>query len=593
MDFRRLFEIFPFQQSRYPQKVALAHRQGGESWETFSTEECLRYINRVSAGLLNLGLNRGDKVAILSIGGSAYWNFLDFGMQQIGLITVPIHAITPLEELIYILNDCEARACFVSDGNIYAMLEAVREKIPLLERIYSIREEEDLPHWEEILSEPLARHLEKIQSFRAAIHEDDLATIIYTSGVTGAPKGVMLSHKNMVSNIKAIITMVPVNCDKRTISFLPLSHVFERMVVFTYIAVGASVYYAEAHQEMEPPLREVKPHYFTAVPRMIERFYELVREREKGMHPLFRRIHRWAIRLGQRYNETRRLALWYFIKLQIADLLVYQQWRRAMGGRIDGIVVGAAALKPQLGRLFSAAGIDIREGYGLTETAPVIAFNRFEPGGVRFGTVGMPIPGIELKIEALPGVEEGEIWVKGPNVMLGYYNHPDLTAQAFTEDGWFRTGDVGRFVHQHFLEVTGRKRHMIKTSSGKFISLQQLEAHLRDSSYIEQCMTIGLNRPFVSAIILPDFYFLEQWCRKNRIHWTAPPYMVHNHKVKQFYSQLIEQLNESLQSFEKIRAFRLTHEDWTVNNGMYTATLKLRRNVIYEKYRKEIEGMYA
>ena len=398
MDFRRLFDLFPYQQAIYPQKVALAHRDGLK-WQKYSTDECLTEINRVSAGLLDQGLIRNDKVALLFDQGNAFWNFLDFGMQQIGVIAVPIHSAIGVKELEFILKDAEVKFCITSSKALFEKVEHVSDNILNLKKIFCLEKINNVPGWETLTTEPTDKHLEELQAFRAAIHEDDLATIIYTSGSSGMPKGVMLSHKNIVSNIKATITLVPLNCDKRVLSFLPLSHIFERMVTYSYIAAGASVYYVDKTTNLVAFAKEIRPHYFTSVPRFLEKFYDGILERVSKMNRLKRTIFLWAIKLGERYEGKKGISVFYFLKLKIADLLVFRNWRIALGNRIEGVVVGAAALQPRLGKLFSAAGIEIREGYGLTETSPVISFNRFEPGGVRFGTVGIPIPGVALKID--------------------------------------------------------------------------------------------------------------------------------------------------------------------------------------------------
>ncbi len=591
MDFRRLFEILPFQQEKYPQKIAFAHRTGS-SWETFSTSNCLQQIEEISTGLLNIGINRGDKVAIIATEGTAYWNLLDLAIQQIGGIVVPIYAITPKEELLFILEDSETKCCFVAHKAVYSTLEKWIKDSKYLKKVFALEPFSDAVYWKTILSTPTAEHKEKFSLFKAAVHEDDVATIIYTSGVTGAPKGVMLSHKNIVSNIKSIIQLVPVNCDKRTLSFLPLSYIFERMVVYTYMAVGASVYYCKPDESLTKAMQEIRPHYLTSTPRNLEGLYiELLDFIKIKIAPI-RFFHNWAIRLGKRYKQTSRFAFLYFLKLQIADLLVYSWWRRRFGGKIDGIVVGAGSLNPDLARLFSAAGIDIREGYGLTEAAPVITLNRFEPGGFQFGTAGMPIPDVEVKIDAPEGETQGEIIVRGPNVMIGYYNHPDLTAQAFKEDRWFKTGDLGEWVNKRFLRIVGRKKTAPQIKGEKLVTLSNIEEKLRRSAYVDQCMAVGLNRPFVVIVILPDFRSLHRWCISKGVHWESPEKILKKKEVIELFKNIISDINKQLRSFEHITDFKLVPGEWSVANGMFTATQTLRRSVIYDKYREEIESMY-
>ena len=591
MDFRRLFDILPYQQARFPNKVALASKEGIE-WKKYSTSTCIEQANRVSAGLIALGLKRGDKMAILTHRGSPQWVFLDFGMQQAGVIPVPIHGSCSREELAFILNDAAILYCIVENRELLDKVMALQSEVPSLKGIYTLQPLPDAPGWESLTAEPTTKHLETLQALRAAIHEDDLATIIYTSGTTGEPKGVMLSHRNIVSNIKATITLIPADYTKRAVSFLPLSHIFERMVAFTYMAVGTSVYYLHQQENIPEFIKEVRPHYFTAVPRFLEKAYDGILEQASQRPLLIKRLVLWALSVGEHYKMRGRFQPLYWFKLQLADLLVFSYWRRQLGGRIEGIFVGAAALQDRLARLFTAAGIPVREGYGMTETSPIIAFNRFSPGGTRFGTVGIPIPGLELRIDAPEGTEEGEILVKGPNVMMGYYNRPEETAAAFTEDGWLRTGDIGKVTHKRFLQITGRKKDIFKTSGGKYIAPQELENTLRSSPYIVECMVLGFQRPFATALILPHFNLLQSWCEENDIHWTAPQFMVHNHKVEQFMAQEVERINEGLPSYKHIRNFHLLHQPWSAETGELTPTLKARRDVILEKFSKEVDGLY-
>lgn len=591
MDFRRLFDIFPYQKAIYPKKNALVHRLDSE-WERFSTEDCLYQIDCVSAGLLALGLKRNDKAAILFERNNAFWNFLDFGLQQIGVIVVPVHAAIGEKELQFILEDAGVKLCITSSAKLYEKVKNVATDFLKTHEIFCLEKTGDAPGWNELTTTPDPNHLETIESLRAAIKEDDLATIIYTSGASGIPKGVMLSHRNIVSNIKATISLVPVNFKKRVFSFLPLSHIFERMVTYTYMAAGASVYYLDKNSDLLREAKTIKPNYFTCVPRFLEKFYSGILEKAAGMNRFKRYILLWAIALGEQFGDKKGKSPIYFIKLKIADILVFRNWRKALGGKVEGIVVGAAALQPRLGKLFSAAGINIREGYGLTETSPVISFNRFEPGGVRFGTVGIPVPGVQVKIGHPNDNGEGEILVKSQGVMAGYYNKPELTSEVFDDEGWFHTGDIGKIVYKRFLKITDRKKDLFKTTTGKFISPQTIENLLNNSPFIDQSMIVGANRSFVAALIVPDFDYLESWCEKNNVHWTAAQFMVINPKVVRHFEQLIKELNQDLTKQEKIRKFSLLHEEWTTESGDITPTLKLRRPYLLEKYQKIIEEMF-
>ncbi|MBK6902778.1 MAG: long-chain fatty acid--CoA ligase [Saprospirales bacterium] len=593
MDFHRLFDILPYQAAKYPQKVALAHKDH-HTWKTYSTEESLREIALFSAGFLHLGLKKGDKAAIISHHGSATWNFLDLALQQIGVVVVPIHSNQSAPNIEYILRDAEAKYCFTDGIDLYEKIVALQLSVPSLKGVFTFEKYPGTPSVVDLRTEPNERHQAEFQTYKGVIHEDDLATIIYTSGTTGQPKGVELTHKNIVSNIKSVLSVIPVNCDHTVLSFLPLSHIFERMVTYTYLAVGASLYYAERTDNLAATYKEVRPHYFTAVPLLLERIYEHIYARTLKGPMLARKIVRWSLQLGERYHQKRQaVGLLYWFQLRVADLLVYRLWRKALGGRIQGVCVGAAALDEKLGRLFSAAGITIREGYGLTETSPVLTFNRFEPGLNRFGTVGIPIAGVSIRIDQPDETGAGEIQAKGPNVMRGYHKLPEEISAVFTEDGWFRTGDIGQIVHHRFLQITDRKKDIFKTTSGKFIAPKHLENKLQLSPFIDQCMVIGFNKPFVVALILPNFPLLELWCNENHVHWTAPQYMVINPKVEKFFQSIVDQTNEDLVKHEKIRNFLLLHENWSIEQGELTPTLKLIRSSIEKKFGADIEKLYA
>ncbi|MCB0569289.1 MAG: long-chain fatty acid--CoA ligase [Phaeodactylibacter sp.] len=591
MDFRRLFDILPYQQARFPQQSALAYKAGGR-WEHYSIAACIEAVNRVSAGLLRLGLEQGDRVAIFSYGGSPRWIFSDLGAQQAGFISVPVHATASEQELAFILRETDARYCLLSGREQLERVKALMPGLPALRGYFTLDTLAGEPGWEQFVAEPSAQDTEHIGRMREAIPEDALATIIYTSGTTGEPKGVMLSHRNIVSNIKATMALLPADHTKRAVSFLPLSHIFERMVAYTYLAMGVSLFFAGPPEQLLETFREARPHYFTAVPRYLEKAYDEIVARTRRQPAPVRALMRWAIKVGEQYRSRRRFGPGYRARLFWARLLAFRVWRRHLGGKVEGVYVGAAALQPRLARLFTAAGIPIYEGYGLTETSPVIAFNRAEPGGVRFGTAGIPLPGLELKLDKQEGDEEGEILVKGPGVMMGYYKREAETKAVFTEDGWFRTGDVGRIVHKRFLQITGRKKDIFKTSSGKYVAPLEVENHMKGSAFVEECLVIGFQRSFPAALLLPNFEALEQWCREHKVHWTAPAYMVHNNKVQQLMDEVLRQANETLPSHKRIRNYHLLSEPWTVETGELTPTFKTRREAIFDKFRKEIEAIY-
>ncbi|MBL7807150.1 MAG: long-chain fatty acid--CoA ligase [Saprospiraceae bacterium] len=596
MTFSLLFEILEYQQARFPQKVSAAGWRNGQ-WHTLTTTELLAERDQISAGLLHTGLHPGDRVGILAHCGSPEWLIADAAMMQVGIIPVPIHATARPDEMAHIAQDAELKACFVSNAS---MLQKLLDSGTQLKRIFSFEPRSDNPDvvsWNALACDPDEHLAGKIKYYREGIQEDQLATLLYTSGTTGMPKGVMLTHKNIVSNVKSVLAIVPLGPESLAVSFLPMSHILERMVCFTYQAAGTAIWFADSVERLPRILQEVRPHFISAVPRVLERMYErLLEERNRG-GKLKKKILDWAIALGERfpYSGGQAMPLDYRLKRWLADVLVFRQWRKRMGGRIRNIVVGAAALQPRLGRLFSAARIDVREGYGLTETSPVIAFNRFEPGGVHFGTVGIPAPGVEVRISTETDEEgNGEVEVRGPNVTQGYLNLPEESAERFTPDGWFKTGDLGRFEYKRFLRITGRKSEVFKTTTGKFVAPAFVEQQLVRSPFISQAMAIGLNRPYVAALIVPDFQQLEYWCQQNKVHWTAPQYMILNPKVQKLFRQELDQLNETrLGPVEKVREFQLLHEPWTPENGLLTPTLKLRREVILKAFAAEVEKLFA
>ncbi|MCA0237204.1 MAG: long-chain fatty acid--CoA ligase [Bacteroidetes bacterium] len=602
MDFTRLFEVLEYQQHRYPQQMSIAGRQAHQ-WRNWSTAALLSERDRLSAGLLHCGLREGERVGILAHCGSPQWIMADAALLQIGLVPVPIHATARMDEIQHIAKDAELKACFVSNDAMLQKLIVAEVHFPSLFFFENLPEKELIPEntrcipWDELACDP-DEHLEgRIRFLRDGIQPERLATILYTSGTTGLPKGVMLSHANIVSNIKSVLAIVPVGPGVPVISFLPLSHIFERMVTYAYQAAGAPLWFAEAVEHLPKILPDIRPHFMTAVPRVLERMYERLQEERTRSGVLRRKVLDWALGLAERYPYSGGGVLppAYAFKRWLADMLVFRHWRKRMGGRIRYIAVGAAALQPRLGRLFSAAGIEVREGYGLTETSPVVAFNRFEPGGVHFGTVGIPAPGVEVRIGGpLDEDGNGEIEVRGPNVTSGYLHLPEETAARFTEDGWFKTGDLGRFEHKRFLKVTGRRSEVFKTTSGKFVAPAFVEQQLLRSPFISQCMVVGANQPFAAALIVPEFGVLENWCRENKVHWTAPQFMVLNPKVEKLFRQEIEHINETrLGTIEKIRHFHLLFEPWTAENGLLTPTLKLRRERLAEQHKGAIGKMFS
>ncbi|MCB0526156.1 MAG: long-chain fatty acid--CoA ligase [Lewinellaceae bacterium] len=599
MDFHRIFDILDYQQKRYPHRVAMAGREDG-NWRTWSTESVISERDSISVGLLRFGLQAGDRVAMLAHCGSPRWMIADAAMLQVGIVPVPIHTTARPDEIAHIVKDTALKGCFVSNQEMLDRITAAglsANAVFLLEdKKGAVSTKYGGKSWSELLVKPDESTLARLQELRSNISPETLATILYTSGTTGLPKGVMLSHENIVSNVKSVLAIVPVGPETTSVSFLPMSHIFERMVTYTYLAAGVPIWFSDSMERLPKTMMEVRPHFFTAVPRVLERMYERLIEERDRKNKLSKKIMDWAIALGERfpYSGSRAMPLDYRLKRILADILVFRSWRKRMGGRVQYIAVGAAALRPRLGRLFSAARIEVREGYGLTETSPVISFNRFEPGGVHFGTVGIPAPGVEVRIAAEQDeAGNGEVEVQGNNIMMGYWQLPAETAERFTPDGWFKTGDIGRFEYKRFLKITGRKSEIFKTTTGKFVAPGYVEQQLLGSQYISQCMVLGLNQPFVGALIVPNFQHLEAWCLENQVHWTSPQYMVLNPKIEKFFREEIERINEErLGPVEKIRAFTLLHENWTTENGLLTPTLKVRRDRVEESFKGEIGKMF-
>lgn len=590
-DFTRVFDLLTYQKAKYPNDQALNSFSSGQ-WRALSTEQIQTKVDALSCWFLSSGFTIGDKIIFVPVIGSPEWMILDFACQQVGIIVVPVHPTVHEEEFQLIAAETEARLCITADEGFYFKFHAYAEKNHSYIQFFHL--DVHTPNYFKPLQSAKASttELELLNETKQRIKEDDIVTILYTSGSTGLPKGVMLSHGNIVSNIKAILTILPLEPHDKVLSFLPFSHIFERAACYAYIAFGTSLYFSKEKESFTHDFKTVRPVFCSCVPRVLEKMYDFMEEQTLNKNILKRKVIGWAMAVGKQYGSERKLRPLFKIKLVLARWLVLSQWRKKLGGKIKYIAVGAASLRPDIGRLFSAAGIYIVEGYGMTETAPIISMNRFEPGLNRFGTVGMPVPGIEVMIESPNEEQEGEILVKGPNVMKGYFKKPEMTTEVLTPDGWMRTGDIGKFVYKRFLKITDRKKDIFKTSSGKYIAPQQLENHLKQSSFIQHSLIIGFQKPFVTALIVPHFEMLESWCAQQDIHWTSAQFMVHNIKVRGKFQQEIDWLNNELPNFKRIKNFILCHQDWTVENGEVTATLKPIRNIITENHKSEIEKMY-
>ncbi|TVR75269.1 MAG: long-chain fatty acid--CoA ligase [Marinilabiliales bacterium] len=590
MQVTRTFDILDAFKEKWPDKQdALASKTSGE-WRRYSIAEYAELARNVSYGLLSLGFKKGDKIATIS-NNRPEWNFADMGMSAVGAVHVPIYPTISDEEFKYILTHSDARMLIVSDKSLYTRLKPIADSIPEIEKFYTFNEVEGAPNFLELIElgkQNADKYRDELVKVKESIDPGELVSIIYTSGTTGVSKGVMLSHNNIVSNVKTVDPRFNITSDFRVLSFLPLCHIYERMVNYIYQYKGVSIYYAESMATIADNLRELKVNLFVTVPRLLERVYDKIIGKGKDLKGIKKSLFFWAVSLGLKYQDTGN-SWWYNFRLKIARKLIFSKWQQALGGKIEFIMTGGAAIQVRLARIFWAAGIPVLEGYGLTETSPVLAVNYFEePGNVRFGTVGPPVDNTEIRI-----AEDGEILAKGPGIMLGYYKDPDQTAQAIDKDGWFHTGDIGVMEENKFLKITDRKKEIFKTSSGKYIAPQVIENKIKESLFIDQAMVVGENEKFVSAIIVPNFEFLHNWCSIHKVNYRDNEELIRVPDVMARFQREITEINAKLGVTEQIKRFRLVHEEWTPISGELSPTLKLRRNVVYEKYDHLMQEIYG
>jgi long-chain acyl-CoA synthetase len=585
MGFRRLFDAFYFQKEHYPQDKALSEKIAGK-WVHYSTNDVIERINTLSRGLYHYGIRPGDKISIISANRSL-WTILDHAALQIGAIVVPVYPNISQSDYQFIFNDSGIRLVFVQDKSLWKKIEAILPETPGIEKIFTFNEVENASHWSELLKHEKEVDPLLIESIKKEIRPEALATIIYTSGTTGQPKGVMLSHKNVVSNAINALPVLPIKEGDKVMSSLPLCHIFERMVSYIFAYAGCNVYYVERVENIAENLREVKPHFFTTVPRLLEKMYERIMEKAEALKGFKKKLFDWSMKLTENYQVDKFQGVFYEAQLWLARKLVFSKWREALGGEIVGIMSGAAALQPRLQRIFNAAGIKVREGYGQTETSPVISVNRFERGESKIGTVGRPIPNVKVKIE-----KDGEICVKGDNVMLGYYNRPDLTAQVIDEEGWLHTGDVGEIDAEGYLKITDRKKELFKTSGGKSIAPQVIENKFKESPFIEQIMVLGENRKTISALIVPAFHHVKHWLEEQNIHIHSKEEIVQLPEVQKKFTSIRDGFNRQFSDVEKVKRFILLPQEWNVEGGELTPTLKLKRKIIMEKYKEQVAELY-
>lgn len=588
---QRLFDCIEYQLQHSPVEDMLAAKENG-GWVKFSTQKVASNINNLSAGLLSLGISCGDmtpesrdKIAVISK-NRPEWLILDMAVQRVGAVLTPIYPTISINELEFILNDAQVKIIFVNDEDLATKISDIKSCVPSLTDIYSFELVEGVKHWKEILSRATPELLAQAQLVADKIQYEDLATIIYTSGTTGKPKGVMLSHKNILSNTIAAIPCFPPGKNLKALSFLPLNHIFERMLSYVYLYSGSSIYYAESLESLAENIREVKPHIFSTVPRLLEKIYDRILSRGRELKGFKRKLFFWAHDLAIKFDLNKSAGIAYNIQLSLANRIIFNKWREALGARLKCIISGGAACQVRLIRIFTAARIPIMEGYGLTETSPVISVNRFEEKHRMIGTVGPILEGVQVKI-----AEDGEILCKGPNVMMGYYKQPALTAETF-EHGWFKTGDIGIIVDNTFLKITDRKKEMFKTSGGKYVAPLPIENKLKESPYIENLMILGAEQKYTGALIIPSFPNLREWCRIHGIAFTSKEEIIHNKQVVEMYKDLVESFNKYFNNVERIKRFELLPHDWSVETGEMTPKLSLKRKVIMEKYRDAVERIY-
>lgn len=585
----RTFDVLERALNMFPRPDAIAGKRGNE-WFTYSTEEYYKKAHQFALGMMALGISRGDKVATVT-NNRPEWNFADMGLAMIGAVHVPIYPTIGEEEYSYILEHCEAKYLVVGDQKLLEKLKPVAEKIPTILEIFGFEELSGIRNIDDIMNLGESKRGELaglLEETKKSIMPDDLATIIYTSGTTGVPKGVMLSQRNLVSNFTAHVKMHSLGKDHRVISFLPLCHVYERSVNYHFQHKGMGIYYVGNLGQILSSLKEVKPHMFNSVPRLLERVYDGFVAKGKELTGFKQKLYFWALNLTQHFEYNKKYGPLLSLKIKIADKLIYSKWRAALGGNIVYAVSGGAALQPRIARTLGMAGMYNLEGYGLTETSPVIAVNNPATGKMKIGTVGPLLEGYEVKI-----AEDGEILCKGPGVMMGYYKAPDLTAEVIDEDGWFHTGDIGTFEDGIYLKITDRKKEMFKLSGGKYIAPQMIENKLKVSNLIEQAMVIGANQKFASALISPNFVLLHDWCAERKIHFENNKELIQIPEVVAQIQKEVNAINKTLGQHEEIKRFRLVCAEWSPLTGELSPTLKLRRNVIAEKYKDIIAEIYS
>ena len=585
MENLKIFELDRRYAELYDKDDMLAGKQNGK-WRKYSCSEYIQTSDSIAYGLINLGLTKNDKICIIS-NNRPEWSLTDMGINKIGAINTPLYANSTRADYKYIINDSEAKILFIENEEIYKKVKGLDDEIDSLEHIYSFENITNVKSWNEIIElgliHPKKKEVEEIQN---SISENDLFTLIYTSGTTGNPKGVMLTHSNILSQLYAIENLLDLGINDRGISFLPLSHIFERMLEYYYLFKGVSIYYGSI-ENIGEDLKEIQPTVMPTVPRLLEKVYDKILTKGKSLTGFKKNMFFWALNLGLKHEYNGKNGFWYEFQLKIANVLVFKKWRDAVGGNVRMIISGSAALQERLARVFTAAKMPVSEGYGLTETSPVISVNLAHSKKPCYGTVGEIIKGVKVKINHEDGMREGEgeILVKGPNVMRGYYKKPEETKKVIDKDNWFHTGDIGKLIEGKYLKITDRKKEIFKTSGGKYIAPQVMENKFKQSMFIEQIMVIGENEKHPAAFIVPDFEILKKWCKNHNISFNDNEDIISKQVVLEKYSKEIEKYNYSFSQYEQIKKFELLPNIWGPDTGELTATLKLKRRNVLEKYK--------
>lgn len=583
----RIFDLLPNYTERFkPKDDVLAGKEDGR-WISYSLEEYIKYSDELCYGMIEMGVKPGDRIATV-MNNRPEWNFIDMAIMKSGAIHVPVYPTISKSDYQYIFSHSGIRLIFVAGDDVSARVLAATESCESVCEVFSIKPRSGMRDLEQ-LRETGAKnpHPQEMQARMDATKAADMVTIIYTSGTTGNPKGVMLSHQNILSNVKALSYIPTFGEEAKALSFLPLCHIYERALNYLYQYLGISIYYAESLATITDNIQEIHPDMMCCVPRLLEKIYDRITTAGRKLKGAKRAIFFWAVELALHYDVQGNNSAWYNLRHTVADKLIYSKWRDALGGNFKIIVSGGAAIQPRLVRTFRAAGLPVYEGYGLTETSPVIAVTSTEPNGIKIGTVGPPLRGVEIKI-----APDGEILAKGPNIMLGYYKNPELTADVIDKDGWFHTGDIGTFEPEGQLRITGRKKEIFKTSLGKYIAPELLENKIKESPFIDNLIIVGENQKFAAALVVPDFSHLRSWCRIKGIEYTSDAEMLTQPRIKKRLMKVIDGFNSEFGSTEKIKKVEFLSNDWTISGGELTPTLKLKRNFINKKYEPLIEKLF-